>query len=260
MNNAKKFNLTVEAVSELQKQILAFQEEANKLKGDGEGSYKYLNAISKVLSTSSLSIDMKKGIISINIKGIYYAQPIYLKRRRINAVPSCFLIQLYKEVLKEEKLRKEELVDIPFELKGFWKIEKALEFFEELNGRKLFWIRDIQRITNYKRENKEKVDEALNGLSEAIETFEILPSKKGCIEIKMNDESFNVRTRNMKLNIVPLCKVIVTYYVTIINQIEECKNVGAKYKYIDVNRVIMNIMNDFDMLVDKYFMIPMVKS
>lgn len=257
MNNVAKFNATKNAISSLKEQVPKFQEEANKLLDErGESSKRYSNAVFKVLSVSSLSINNEKAIISFCSDGLYYAQPIWVRKRRINAVPSCFLIQLYKQKLKEAKLRKDEWIDIPFELRGFWKMDQALKFVDELNRMQLLWILNIYRIRNYKRENAEKVKAALSDLSKTIEALEILPPKKGCIKVKKQEESFIVRTKNMKLDVVPLCKLFATYYVSIVSKIEECTKVAENDVIVD--GVMTKIIEDFEVLIKNYFMMPVI--
>lgn len=253
MNNVKKFNLTMEAISNL---VAPIKEEADKLfKEQDKSSKKLLISMHKMAVVSSLSIDIRKAIITLRVQE-YYAQPIWVKKRRINVIPCCFLIQLYKEQLKKNEF-KAELETIPFTLKGFWNMEKTLNFLDELSGKQLSWTRNIQRIMNYKRVNKANVDNALQSLAEAIEGVKILPPQKGCMEVQTKDNTFTVKTKNMKLDVVPLCKIITSYYADLLIEIEICRNIATSDVYVKSMTDI--IIEDFEILIKKYFMIPFVK-
>lgn len=252
MNNVKKFDLTKAGIVKLKEQL---KEEADKLFNEKKESTKeYISMVYKMAYLEGLLINKRKATISYG----GYIQLIWVKKRRINVVPCCFIIHLYKEELKKEHFTEEELDNIPFELRGFWDMDKTLKFLNEFNEKKLLWTRNIQRIMNYKRDNKYDIDTALSNLTEAIEAVEILPPKKGRVEVDMNEKSFIVKTKNMKLNIVPLCKMIVAYYVSIISKIQDCEDVGEKDN--DVKRVTKKIMEDFDVIIGKYFMLPLVKN
>lgn len=252
MNNVKKFDLTKAGIANLKVQLK--EEEDRLFNSKRESKKEYVSVVYKIASLDQLYIDARKATIAYE----GYVQPIWVKKRRINVVPCCFIIQLYKEELRREHFTEEELANIPFELRGFWEMENALKFINEFNEKKLLWTRNVQRIMNYKRDNKDDVDMALSNLTEAIEAVEILPPKKGCIEVNMNDKKFSIKTRNMKLNIVPLCKMIASQYVNVISKIQDCNDVGEEDN--DVKRVTKNIMRDFDVMINKYFMLPLVKN
>lgn len=252
MNNVKKFDITKEAISNL---IVQAKKETDKLFEEQDvSSGEHIKSVYKLAVLGCLSIDMRKAVITLSAKE-YYAQPIWVKKRRINVIPCCFLIQLYKEKLKEEGL-KAELEAIPFTLRGFWNMEKTLSFLDELSGKQLSWTRHVQRIMNYKRDNKANVDNALQSLAEAIEGVKILPPQRGCMEVQTKDNTFTVKTKNMKLDVVPLCKIITSYYADLLIEIEICRNIATSD--VDVTKEVDRIIEDFEFLIKKYFMVPFV--
>ena len=256
MNNVAKFISTREAIKRLQKQLPKLQEEADQLYEKGRSSKKHLKIIRKIMYIGGLFINDKKDIMSFNINELYYVQPIWIRKGRINAVPCCFLVQLYKENLKKVNLKQNEKVDIPFKLRGFWKMDRVLKFFNELSRIQVSCTRSIQRMLNYKHNNTEKVGEALKNLSEAIEEIKILSPKKGCIEVKAGNETFTVKMKNSKLDVVPLCKFIAVYYVDIIDKVSECVKISTDD--LVVKGAVTKMLNEFEELIKRYFIIPIM--
>lgn len=258
MNNVAKFNCTKEAVDRLIEQLPELQKQENKLyEKKGGSSKKHSKVIRKIMYIGGLSIDYKKNIIRYNVNGLHYVQPIWIRKRRINVVPCCFLIQLYKEKLKEANLSKRERIDIPFELRGFWKMDRVLQFLNELSGMQISCTRSIQRMLNYKRSNAEKVGDALRNLGEAIEELKILSPKKGCIEVKAGNETFTVKMKNTKLDVVPLCKFVAAYYVGIIEKIAECVRTVTDDQI--VNDAMARMLKDFETIIKRYFITSIIR-
>lgn len=258
MNNVAKFGCTGEEVRKLQGQLPKLKEKAEKLYVEkGISSKKHMKVIRKIMYIGGLSIDNKKDIISFNVDGIHYVQHIHVRRRRINVVPCCFLIQLYKEKLKGANLKPNEYADIPFELRGFWKMDKVLQLLKELSRMQISCTRSIQRMLNYKDGNTKKVKEALKNLGKAIEELKILSPQQGCIEVMAGDEKFTVKMRNTKLDVVPLCKFVATYYIVIIEKIAICAKVTTDE--LVVNQAMAKMLNDFESLMKEYFIRPIIK-
>ncbi len=177
-----------------------------------------------------------------------YMETFFKKRRRLNVVPMCFLVQLYNEGTHTKEKEESNDSTIPFELKSFWKMEKAEELVGDLN--KVIWkqqslLQDIYDACD-STERRKKVEEAL----ELVNSLKILPPKEGKIEIHFSDLKFIVNTKNVKLNVVPLCKMLVKYYVQFITCIN---NACESFENMRIENALHSLENNMQKFMEKYF-------
>lgn len=175
-----------------------------------------------------------------------YTKVVFRKKKRLNVVEICFLIQLYNEQIKT--IMDENKKTISFELKSFWKMSKAIELVGDLSSEILKQQLELQRLRcKYTEpEQQEKLDKAIN----FVNTLKILPPENGKIQICFsNDGKFTINSNNVKLNIIPLCKLLVQYYVEFINNIDACESF---VKLVDEAK-IAKAKSNMRSLMEKYF-------
>lgn len=190
--------------------------------------------------------------VSINVNSISlvlfgdnfgdYMEVFFKKRKRLNVVPMCFLVQLYNEQIKEEEKA------ILFDLKSFWKMEKAEDLVGDLN--KIIWKQKLVLQNVYDKcespEQRQKVEEAL----ELVDSLEISPPKCGKLEIHFSELKFTLNTKNVKLDIVPLCRLLVKYYVKFITCID---NTCESFNNMRMEYVLHSLEDSMQKFMERYF-------
>lgn len=255
MNNLKKFEITRKSLTEFQKKLPKFEEDARKKREKkGVTSKVYSKSFNKVLELMSLSINKKYDIIAFDSKVFgSYRQIIWLNyRRRINIVPVCFLIQMYVECLQTSGVKDFMDVDIPFTLRSFWSMERAISLYKRLMELHIYQETTIQRLINYNSKDKEKVTE-LRKLLKEVEQLQLYPYVNGKMEIRLVDRnmSFFINTRNVKLDVVPLCKLMVAHYVCFMKKLSSFEKI---YITNELERVMLVKMKDmYTSFMDDYF-------
>lgn len=249
MNNIKKFEKTLEALIRFKKQVGYLEEVESKYESDGVHSRLYKEALEKDLQAKQLSISKYRTHIIFQ-SAIFgeYMQPIRKTKRTMNVIPLCFLFQLYKEDLNTNGELENNPIDIPFTLRGFWQMDKANEFLKRLIS---FQIDSAMMIEEVKYINKDDIKK-LNKLTKilrGLEALEISVSKHK-YEIKFKEYVFRINMKNRKLDVVPLCKMITSYYVTIMNRIENCENILEDSKS---KEKVDEIKENFRKLIESYF-------
>lgn len=260
MNNNQKFKETKKALIVFQKELEHFEEEASKKEKEvGIESNEYFKAFLTTLRTKELSFDKKGYFVRFesNVFGDYI-QPVWRKKNRLNVVPICFLIHLYTENLEVKEITDEKQTEIPFTLRGFWQMEKAEKFVNELIQLQLDFAGIIYHQIEENAIRKTRVKK-LNKILEVLESLEIKvinDSKKQQYEITFEDQFFKVNKKNRKLDVVPLCKMITSYYVRAINYLEDYKKLLGKiqYKY-EINEMELSFMK----MMEKYFTLLLVR-
>lgn len=164
-------------------------------------------------------IDAKSSDITLMIKDVSliffsdklgnYSVPMFIKRMRLNVVPLCFLVESYNQQIKVLNMPNAKV--IPFDLKAFWKMSTALELVGDLSHMLMTQKLFLQKLRNEQipENRKKKIEDALK----LVESLKILQPKDGKIEIQYLKSKFIVNTNNVKLNIIPLCKILVQYYI-----------------------------------------------
>lgn len=176
-----------------------------------------------------------------------YIEGVFNKRNRLNIVPACFLVQLYNEqnVIKNGTSQ----ITIPFELRSFWKMEKEIEFIGELSHILLKQKLLLQNLSKRALKNQKAI---IKDALELVNSLQISPPEKGKISIQFMEEKFIVNTNNIKLDIIPLCKIIVKYYVKFITCIDTVyENFNTNYSKQKLRKIRM----EFKEFMDKYFTI-----
>ena len=261
MNNIAKFNETKKALINFQKQTNYLQQEAEKkIESEGPRLKDSLEVSLRGIQTKELAIDKKKNLIIFESTTLgYYKQFIFKNKRRINAIPLCFLVELYKENLRVKEIPDmEKINDIPFTLRGFWNMENTVKFISDLMSVQIDAATIIQKQMRVNRKNERRVKELKKILQvvESLEIFVINNPKKQLYEIHFEQNIFKVNKKNRKIDVVPLCKILTEYYVRIINYIENYqKLLGITEDKEDVCK----IKSSFKNLMDKYFTLHILR-
>lgn len=177
-----------------------------------------------------------------------YMETFFKKKKRLNVVPMCFLVQLYNEQTQKNEEEESNDSTIPFELKSFWKMEKAEDLIGDLN--KVIWKQKLVLQNVYDKcetlEQRQKIEDAL----EFVNSLKILPPEAGKIEIHFSELKFTINTKNVKLNIVPLCKLLVKYYVQFITCISDtCESFGN----MRIDHMLHSLENSMQKFMEIYF-------
>ena len=98
---------------------------------------------------------------------------------------------------------------IPFELKSFWKMQKAIGLLGEVSNILMKQKLLLQTLNKtYALDNQKN---AINSTLEVVNSLHILPPEDGKIVVEFLEEKFTVDANNVKLDIIPLCKILVKY-------------------------------------------------
>lgn len=239
MNNMMKFELTQKAISEL-------NQKENRQEGE-----KAKNILER-MQYKELEVDREKGTVNLlshRVGG--YIKQIYKKGYRINVVPVCFIIQLGKEDLLQYKIFTEEELNIPFMLKGFWKMDIALEFIFRLEAVKSQQQITIQKLMKKCKDNENKI-KALEKLLAQVEEMQIETPKDGKILITFSDGKYKFKVaNNVKLDIVPLCKLLTRHYVQIIRRVEKSSKGLSISEKAEIEK---NVKREFQKLLEEFFL------
>lgn len=260
MNNMAKFNETQKALKNFQKQISYLEEKAQeKLEKEGAFSKKYLNAFLEALQTKELTINEKDKIVNFDSITLgSYTQFIWKNKIGMYVVPLCFLFQLYKENLEvKEILDDKGKIDIPFTLKGFWQMDKAVKLLNDIMTVQIDAAQLVEKQIRENKKDKRKVKDLKKILQviESLEIFVINNPKKRLYQVKFEEHLFNVNRKNRKLDVVPLCKMLTSYYVRIIDYIEDYKKLLGN---AENKEDICKIQDSYKKLMEKYFTMCML--
>lgn len=175
-------------------------------------------------------------------------RPMKLNRKlRVRAVPICFCVTLYEQEL-QATFPKED-IQIPYDLRGFWKMRQAVELMEDFvkfqnkSQEVLLW--EHRRL---KHEEKAKAAEYFKILEEIIEMKTSNCDLKK--EISYHNMEFVINTENVKLDVVPLCKILTKYYANVVTRINRYLKASASKAEGDR---LVGIEEDFRALMEHYF-------
>lgn len=175
-----------------------------------------------------------------------YMENLFDKRMRLNVVPICFLTQLYNEQMSIKNKTNE--VVIPFELKSFWKMEKAISLIGDLANIQMRQKLLFQNMTAVCASDEQK--SKIKNILEVVDPLQILPPKDGKVVIKFIDLEFTINASNVKLDIIPLCKLLVKYYVKFVTSMDEAYDCfNTHYN----KQKIYNARYNMEKLMEKYF-------
>lgn len=175
-----------------------------------------------------------------------YIEALFNKRNRLNVIPACFLVTLYNEQMNIKDNKNEQT--IPFELKSFWKMQKAISLVGEVSNILMKQKILLQNLNKTCAFDKQK--NAINNTLEVVNALHILPPEDGKIVIEFLEEKFTIDANNVKLDIVPLCKILVKYYVQFITRIDEI------YESFNTNynkKRVYNARCEMEKLMEEYF-------
>lgn len=254
MKNVAKFEETRKALEAFKERTeYLFEEADNKLEQKSAESKVYQRAFLKALRTTQLTINQRRNVVSFEGEGLGSCiQPIYTKKRRINVIPLCFMVQLYKESIVDVPEAKTS--EIPFTLTGFWSMEKTQDCMLALMKLKTRQSRVLLSSTNEIDfiGNKEEARKLLR----TIEGVKVSNVEDGFLKLSYNDDFFKLNGRNTKVNVVPLCKIVCKYYFDVVNGLEDMRinEKGEKTKFR-----IQHMQNEFRAFVEKYFISEMLR-
>lgn len=175
-----------------------------------------------------------------------YIEALFNKRNRLNVISACFLVSLYNEQMRVKDNTHEQI--IPFELKSFWKMQKAVVLVGEVSNiimKQKLLLQSLNKTCALDNQKK-----AIESTLEVVNALHILPPEDGKIVIEFLEEKFTVDANNVKLDIVPLCKILVKYYVKLITCIDEAYE--SFNTYYNKKR-IYNTRSEMGKLMEEYF-------
>lgn len=252
MNNKQKLAETYTSVKKVQERYevrLEKQKEATK-------NTKTLRQLTeKLIILRELEFPMKqrKTFLSFaNEKYEWYVEPIFNRKKRICVVPLCFLVTLYEQDLKAAF--PEEEIQIPYTLRGFWKMEKAVSMLEEF----VRLQNESQHVLLWEKRRLSKISEKKEkAYSKILDEFVAMRiSYNGWkTEICYNDLQFRLNKKNVKLDVVPLCKLLTIYYVRVVSQME---HYAKTYANRQEKEKLKAIKSDFSYFMEKYFTVKTI--
>lgn len=177
-----------------------------------------------------------------------YTQMKWNKKRRIQAIPICFFVTLYE--LDVKKAFPKEDIQIPYTLTGFWKMERAVSLLEdfvhlqnEWQNTLLWGSRRLAQINTYKAlKFVEIIDEFLS--------VKIIHNGWKDIIFYEGKEQFCLKKANVKLNVVPLCKLLTTYYVSVIRKVD---TYTSQHSIGGEKKTLQKFQTDLTNFMTKYF-------
>lgn len=137
---------------------------------------------------------------------------------------------------------------IPFELKSFWKMQKAIGLLGEVSNILMKQKLLLQTLNKtYALDNQKN---AINSTLELVNSLHILPPEDGKIVVEFLEEKFTVDANNVKLDIIPLCKILVKYYVQFVTCIDELYESFNTYFN---KKKVYNARCEMEKLMEEYF-------
>lgn len=246
MNNKQKFQQTVLKVQEIRKKYGEPLEEKIPAEDNLEKKIKLLEVRRMILG---LDFQETKPDIAFGSQtySIFY-QPMKLNRKlRVRAVPICFCVTLY-ELEMQAEFSKED-IQIPYDLRGFWKMKQAIQLMEDFvnlqNNLQEILLWEYRRLKN---QEKAKAAEYFKILEEFVSMGTMNSGWKK--EITYHDLRFVMKTENTKLDVVPLCKILTKYYANVVAKINRYLKTSASKAEEDK---LEDIKGHFTAFMEMYF-------
>lgn len=250
MNNKQKLAETCASIKAVRGKYEVRLEQQKEVSGD----FKTLRELAeKMVILQELEFPRKKTYVTFfNERYDYHVQPICNRKKRIWAVPLCFLVTLYEQDLK--LAFPEEEIQIPYTLRGFWKMDKALKLEEDF----VRFQNEVQQILLWETRRLSKIskkkEKAYSKILDEFVTMRV--SYNGWKdEICYNDLRFHLNKKNVKLDVVPLCKLLTIYYVRVVNQME---HYAKTYANQQEKEKLEAIKSDFSEFMEKYFTVKTI--
>ena len=245
MNNKQKFQQTVLKVQEIRKIYGESLEKRIAIEDDLKEKFRLSQRNLAILELDFLGDKPFYTFCSAS----YGAYRLFKcnKKRRVYSVPMCYCVTLYQHDL--ERVFSKDKVQIPFSLRGFWKMQKALQLMEDFVGFQnkvqnvLLW--EQRRLENA---NKRKAAKYSKILDELMEMRTINSGWKKSVSYR--DFKFVINTKNVKLDIVPLCQILTRYYANVITRIDQYLETYSSK--VDEQK-LEDIKEEFTKLMERYF-------
>lgn len=245
MNNVQKLQQTVDKTQEVRRKSAR----GVKQRIDKAETYTQRHSLEKKLLVLD-ELEFLRGkpyFIFCSTNYGSYRPHICNRRRRIQPIPICFCVTLYEQELQAAFPGAD--IQIPYTLKGFWKMKKALELleyftkFQNKTQEVLLW-----EYRSLKKSGKAKAEEYVKILNEFVSMRTINSGWKRIISY--NDLQFKLNTENVKLDVVPLCKLLTCYYANVVRQIDHYEE---RYAANWEKEKLEKIKGDFAEFMEKYF-------
>ena len=247
MNNVQKLKQTVLKVQKIRKTYGEDLEGKINAEDNLDETFRLLNKQRAALELNFLEEEKQPFYIFCGIKYGSYRPFKCNKKGRILAVPMCYCVSLYQYDL--EAALPEGDVQIPFALRGFWKMEQVVQFLEDFvkfqnrAQNRLLW--EHRRLKN---QGKVKAKKYYKILDEFILVRTTNSGWKK--EISYGDSRFVINTKNVKLDVVPLCKILTRYYANVIAKIDQYLETSASKTE---TTVLENVKEEFTKIMEQYF-------
>lgn len=247
MKNVTKFEETRKGVESFKESTdYIFEEAGRKLEEKGCSSKVYQRAFIKSLQITTLTINQERGLVVFERPNIgSYTHPIYTKKRRINVIPICVLVQMYKESIV--RIPEAKVSEIPFTLKGFWKMDKAIDCVSDLTKVRNQIARNMQTLMHVvELQDKGRTAKLLPHLQKvnaSITDIKVSDAAvDGFIELEYGEERFKLNISNTKVNVVPLCIILCKYYMNVVKSIEEAlETINTSFERNRLKQVLKNL-------------------
>lgn len=246
MNNKQKLKQTATRVKEVRKK---YQPKLNAQMSGTCNIQKKMEINRKKLVLFELDFQEAKPDIAFCSRtySMFY-RPMKLNRKlRVRAVPICFCVTLYELEMRAEFPKED--IRIPYDLRGFWKMQQAVQLMEDFvkfqNKSQYVLLWEHRRLKN---QEKAKAAEYFKILEEFLAMGTSSCNFKK--EITYHDLHFIINTENVKLDVVPLCKILTKYYANVVTRINRYLKANASEAEKDK---LVNIEEDFRALMEHYF-------
>lgn len=237
MNNQQKFAKVVTEVAEMREECKVHLAS----KTDKEQTEKRL-----VLEELDFKRQWDPMFMFCSIDYGTYIQMKWNKKKRIQAIPICFFVTLYEADVKRAFPKED--IQISYTLTGFWKMERAVSLLEDFVHLQNEWQNTLlwgaRRLAQISQKKSQKYVEIINGFLLLTVTHN---GWKDMIFYE-GEMKFCLNKTNVKLNVVPLCKLLTTYYVSVTRKIDEYTS-----QYTDGKEQLKEFHTALTEFMTKYF-------
>lgn len=177
-----------------------------------------------------------------------YIQKKWNQKKRIQAIPICFFVTLYE--LDVKRAFPKEDIQIPYTLTGFWKMERAVSLLEDFIHLQNKWQNTL--LWGSRRLAQINTNKALKYVEIIDEFLSVKVIHNGWKDIIFYEgkEQFCLKKANIKLNVVPLCKLLTTYYVRVIRKVD---TYTSQHAIGGEKKTLQEFQTDLTEFMKKYF-------
>lgn len=255
MTNKQKINKTRTIINEVRER---YQKDLEKQKVEAKKIKSQKEAVKKMMILTEFEFPKQKPFVTFFSETYgYHTQLICNRKKRIQAVPLCFLVTLYEQELRAVFPKKN--IQIPYTLRGFWKMEKAVELVDEFVRlqneceRVLLW--EKRRLS---KENKNKAKACAKILNEFVSIEISHNGMTTTVSYRISNKEkqlFKLNKENVKLDVVPLCKMLTCYYARVLRQID---HYVETYAYKWEKEKFETIKTNLSKFMEKYFTVKTI--